>query len=111
MYVCIYCMYCMYTDIRYTSAGVSLSFARYGLDLLVTGHRHDQELWSPNRWPNGRFFPWGKPEDTGGKLLKTRETLRKPWENPGKMWENHGKLWDNSGKAWMMQLMNNRADF
>ena len=67
VYACVY----IYNLSIYLSIYLSIPwFRRYGLDLLVTGHRHDQELWSPNRWP------WGKPMGkTHGK------PMGKPWGN------------------------------
>ena len=38
-----------WTSVLAGSSWASCALRRHGLDLLVTGHRHDQELWSPNR--------------------------------------------------------------
>jgi len=64
------------------------------LDLLVTGHRHDQELWSPNRWPGKTM---GNPWETHGKTMGNPwenhgKPMGKPWETMGKAWENHGEM-------------------
>ena len=47
---------------------------RHGLDLLVTGHRHDQELWNANRWDEG--IGWMNFGPLGFRTILTQEGVK-----------------------------------